>query len=159
MGMETFKSTKKDKQKTEVTNRSNNGMNNREMILFRKKCGFKEPWIGVDLDGVLAIHPPYQWQGYDWIGEPVPQMIQRVKRWLRAGRKVKIFTARVEGGKWACEVIHRWLVKQGLPKLEITNVKDSGLSEIWDDLAVRVEINTGRTCCPYRKNWKVKKVF
>lgn len=132
---------------------------NKEMIAFRKKYGFMEPWIGVDLDGVLARHPSRQWNGYDWIGEPILPMIRRVKRWLREGKKVKIFTSRVEGGREARRVIHRWLVKQGLPKLEITNVKDSGLAEIWDDLAVRVQFNRGRTCCRYRKNWKIKKVF
>lgn len=132
---------------------------NKEMKNFRQKYGFSEPWVGVDLDGVLAFHPSRQWNGYDWIGKPITPMIRRVKRWLREGKTIKIFTSRVEGGSTAITAIHKWLESQGLPKLEVTNVKDSGLSEIWDDLAIRVKFNKGQPCCKYRKNWKVKKVF
>ena len=132
-------------------------MNKKEHRSLRKKWGFKEPWIGVDLDGTLA--ESHAWQGYDYIGKPIAREMRRVKRWLKQGKKVKIFTSRVEVGARAIKPIHQWLKKHGLPKLEVTNIKDSGLVEIWDDLAVRVEENTGRTCCRYRKNWKVKIVF
>ena len=132
-------------------------MNKKEHQSLRKQWGFKEPWIGVDLDGTLA--QSHSWNGYNYIGDPIPKMLNKVKRMIALGRKVKIFTSRVEVGPQAIKPIHRWLKKHGLPKLEVTNIKDSGMVEIWDDLAVKVEGNTGRTCCPYRKNWKVKIIY
>ena len=35
-------------------------------------------WIGVDLDGTLAMYDG--WVGVSHIGEPVPAMLQRVRR-------------------------------------------------------------------------------
>jgi len=52
-------------------------------------------WIGVDLDGTLAYYD--EWRGLYHIGEPIPAMVDRVKRWLAEGRDVRIFTARVSG--------------------------------------------------------------
>lgn len=52
-----------------------------------------EAWIGVDLDGTLAVDDG--WRGILHIGGPVPAMVERVKRWLAAGLTVKIVTARV----------------------------------------------------------------
>lgn len=98
-------------------------------------------WIGVDLDGTLAHYSG--WQGIDHIGDPVPAMLARVKQWLHDGHTVKIFTARVTVEE-ARQPIVDWLAKHGLPPLEITNVKDFGMMELWDDRAVQIEMNTGR---------------
>jgi hypothetical protein len=97
-------------------------------------------WIGVDLDGTLAQYGG--WKGPDCIGEPIPAMMDRVRRWIAEGKEVKIFTAR------ACipeqvEPIKAWLERHGLPDLEVTNVKDFGMIELWDDRCVHVRINTG----------------
>lgn len=98
-------------------------------------------WIGVDLDGTLAHYAG--WAGPESIGEPVPAMMARVHMWIAAGREVRIFTAR------ACipeqvVFVQEWLVKHGLPGLQVTNQKDFGMVELWDDRCVTVEINTGR---------------
>lgn len=98
-------------------------------------------WIGIDLDGTLAHYNG--WQGVEHIGAPIPAMLERVKEWLAAGTEVRIFTARI-GFPDAAEPIWLWLETQGLPRLTITNVKDSNMIELWDDRAVRVETNTGR---------------
>lgn len=103
-------------------------------------------WIGVDLDGTLAHYNG--WRGIEHIGEPVPAMLDRVKTWLGEGREVRIFTARVyrpDGGinNIAREYITGWLRRVGLPDLEVTNVKDFAMIELWDDRAVQVEANTG----------------
>jgi hypothetical protein len=102
-------------------------------------------WIGVDLDGTLAIYEG--WKGADHIGAPVPRMLARVRAWLETGRTVKIFTARVAIAEpersTAIRVIHEWLEKHGLPRLDITNVKDLTMVELWDDRAVGVIANTG----------------
>lgn len=107
----------------------------------------RAPWIGVDLDGTLAHYDG--WKGPDHIGEPIPAMVERVKRWLAAGKQVRIFTARVCGddgrdvdamrlriGAWCALHIGR--------ELPVTNVKDYDMTTLWDDRAVRVEKNTGR---------------
>ena len=96
-------------------------------------------WIGVDLDGTLAHYD--RWRGTDHIGSPVPAMRVRVIRWLAEGRDVRIMTARNEGSYPA---IRRWCVKHVGRALPITNTKDFGMIELWDDRAVQVEPNTGR---------------
>jgi len=39
--------------------------------------------------------------------------------------------------------VHTWLIDNGLPELEVTNVKDLNMSELWDDRCIHVETNTG----------------
>lgn len=103
-------------------------------------------WIGVDLDGTLAHYDGFQ--GHDQIGDPVPEMKERVMRWHNAGIKVKIFTARVSGdpidAQQAAWYIREWLKKHGFPPFEITCTKDYYMSELYDDRAVQVEFNTGK---------------
>lgn len=122
-----------------------------------------EGWYGVDLDGCLAHYDG--WRGIEHIGEPVPAMLERVKGWIAEGKKVKIFTARIYrrieaaaaiGGEYEkfralrdeanlVEYhIWKWLEKHGLPKLEITCVKDFGMIMLFDDRCTQIETNTGR---------------
>lgn len=106
-------------------------------------------WIGVDLDGTLARYDG--WVGPCVIGEPVPIMVERVKAWLAAGREVKIFTARASGGgrmslaevQVVRAAIKAWCVRHIGQELEVTNVKDYRMVELWDDRAVGVIPNTG----------------
>lgn len=107
-------------------------------------------WIGVDLDGTLAHYDG--WVGIEHIGEPVPAMLERVRWWLAEGQEVRIFTARVcerpDGlQETARDHILRWLWYHGLTvdgePLAVTNVKDFGMVQLWDDRAVQVEANTG----------------
>jgi hypothetical protein len=102
-------------------------------------------WIGVDLDGTLAEY--HGWQGDCHIGEPIPKMLERVKRWMDDGIEVRIVTARVHPSqpniaertseiiKWCCRHL-----KQPIP---ITCQKDFGMIELWDDRCVQVVPNTG----------------
>ena len=108
-----------------------------------------KPWIAVDLDGTLAEYG--RWQGADHIGPPIPLMVERVKRWLADGLDVRIFTARVgpQGDdaehepEWIAELIRRWAEEHIGVRLPVTNVKDYGMVELWDDRAVQVVKNTG----------------
>lgn len=115
---------------------------------YAQREAAKMSWIGVDLDGTLAHYEG--WKGIDHIGEPVPAMLERVKRWLQDGITVKIFTARVcnmdpeRSKEEVIKYIHEWCTKHGLPTLEVTHEKDFGMIELWDDRAVQVEMNTGR---------------
>ena len=97
--------------------------------------------IGVDLDGTLAFYNG--WEGHDKIGKPIPKMMARVKKWISQGKTVVIFTARAHGGERYKAPIRQWVKDNGLPDLEITNVKTPDMKEIWDDRAIQVKVNTG----------------
>ena len=97
-------------------------------------------WIGVDLDGTLAQYD--EWKGIEHIGEPIQPMMARVNAWVAKGVIVKIFTARA-GVPEQIPFIHAWLEKHGLPRLEVTNIKDFAMVELWDDRCIQVVSNTG----------------
>lgn len=109
-------------------------------------------WIGVDLDGTLAHYDG--WRGEHHIGAPIPDMVNRVHQWVKSGRDVRIFTARVTenltGNKSRMdpeqvrEIIRRWCKQHLGYQLLITNVKDFAMEELWDDRAVQVIPNTGK---------------
>lgn len=112
----------------------------------------EEGWIGVDLDGTLAVYD--HWRGIEHIGEPVAKMVERVKAWLAEGRRVKIFTARVceDGGAREAEAarayIEAWSEKHIGRVLEVTNIKDFAMLELYDDRVRQVMFNTGELVEP-----------
>ena len=101
-------------------------------------------WIGVDLDGTLAYYD--QWRGALHIGEPIPLMLERVKRWLDEGKDVRIFTARVnrEGialatASWCgharrngCRRVHSTMVCEACR----SRASDYLLQGLWNDRAM-----------------------
>lgn len=112
-------------------------------------------WIGVDFDGTLAKYDG--WKGPTDLGEPIPAMVERVKRWLAEGREVRIFTARVSlAGRPGDSVtnalemiatrsaIRSWCLEHLGQRLPVTCEKDLNMIELWDDRCVQVEPNTGR---------------
>jgi hypothetical protein len=104
-------------------------------------------WIGVDLDGTLAEWDGV-WKGPLDIGKPIPKMVERVKGWLAEGKEVRIFTARVNSGSVADDAaadaaIQLWTFEYLGQNLQSTFKKDRHMIELWDDLAVQVEKNTG----------------
>ena len=111
-------------------------------------------WIGVDLDGTLAVAEP--WQGFEHIGKPVPNMMKRLKIWIDMGYRVKIVTARAQNPQQAVPPIQKWLQKHGLPDLEITNAKDMDMIELWDDRCVQVIPNTGNPVGPASDPYRSK---
>lgn len=110
-------------------------------------------WIGVDLDGTLAVSP----KTYDVphkIGEPIPKMVSRVKMWLANGIDVRIVTARASGPytDWMGndstreEVLGEvsWWLKENIGQvLPIQAHKDMYMIQLWDDRAIQVVPNTG----------------
>ncbi len=102
-------------------------------------------WIGVDLDGTLAEY--HGWRGAAHIGAPIPAMLARVRKWLEEGITVKIFTARASVPE-QIPYVRDWLESIGLPPLEVTNVKDFRMLELWDDRCVQVRTNTGEPVAP-----------
>lgn len=105
-------------------------------------------WIGVDFDRTLCVYD--EWKGLRHCGAPIKPMVRRVKKWLAEGRDVRIFTARITGPRHGVsieetiQVIQDWCEKHVGARLPVTNVKDVGMIELWDDKAVQVVPNTGK---------------
>jgi len=121
-------------------------------------------WIGVDLDGTLAEFNG--WINEEHIGDPIPEMVERVRTWLDQGVDVRIFTARIDIGAVALylgnepgelsdkierirNIIQDWTEKHLGTRLPVTNVKDFRMIQLWDDRAVRVVLNKGCPCCEH----------
>lgn len=103
-------------------------------------------WIGVDFDGTLAEYD--EWKGVGVYGEPIELMRRRIEQWLEEGKTVKIFTARVGGEDEAInqeerDGIQNWCRHNLGVGLDVTCKKDYGMTELWDDRAVRVVKNSG----------------
>lgn len=102
-------------------------------------------WIGVDLDGTLAHYTGWN-DGK--IGEPIPLMAERVRKWIVNGEDVRIFTARVgrpgEESEQERKRIQDWTEEHFGVRLPVTATKDFAMVELWDDRAIRVEMNTGK---------------
>lgn len=106
---------------------------------WRKIIEENPAWIGVDLDGTLAVND--QENG---IGSPVQSMVDRVRSWRREGVVVKIMTARAAHAKEdELEDIREWSLENIGEVLPITCKKDFMMVELWDDRAVRIVRNTG----------------
>lgn len=98
----------------------------------------EDRWIGVDFDGCLAHYT--EWKG-DTVGEPIPLMVDRVKKWVAEGKNVKILTARTTSESH--KNIDLWMDKHFKFRLNITNIKDSNMEVLWDDRCVQVDKNEG----------------
>ena len=93
-------------------------------------------WIGVDLDGTLAHYDFFR--GDDHIGAPVESMVKRVRKWIRDGRDVRLFTARKPS-----PVLRRWMRDHLGAILPITCEKDSKMQVLYDDRVVGIKRNEG----------------
>lgn len=124
--------------------------------------------IYVDFDGTLAANNAGRWPEP---GLPIRPMVDRVKRWLREGHTVKIFTARLDEPTVRLEkiqvgIVTDWCEREGLVNLDgsalvITNRKGRDCDEIWDDRAVSVNeygnyTSMHKTAAAYYKPFPVK---
>lgn len=114
-------------------------------------------WYAVDLDGTLAYYDKFR--GSDHIGEPIPEMVEFVKKMRKDGKDVRIFTARVSpvtlsaharDAKEAEVELHRvitaiykWMVEHLGEPLPITCTKDFQMIQLYDDRCVQIIPNTG----------------
>ena len=112
-------------------------------------------WIGVDLDGTLALTCSNTRE----IGAPIAPMLARVHDWLDQGLEVRIVTARVGASGVTLRdgtvddqcnaerqraLIGAWCVEHIGRSLPITHGKDVMMVELWDDRVVQVERDTGK---------------
>jgi hypothetical protein len=95
-------------------------------------------WIGVDFDGTLAHYDHFR--GDDHTGAPVDEMVKRVRVWLTQGKDVRLFTARKPSPS-----LRRWMKEHLGRVLVITSTKDRFMQALYDDRAVQVKRNTGKT--------------
>lgn len=115
-------------------------------------------WIGVDLDATLAEYNG--WKGIEEIGDPVPAMADRVRKWIEEGQPIKIMTARVYCGEsgepagdrfrdaqLARRIIEKWCLKHFGCIIPVTCCKDFAMITLWDDRVVQVKPNTGEPVC------------
>ena len=110
----------------------------------------------VDFDGTLAEETG--WKGYRHIGNPVPKMVAKVKKWLADGDEVVVHTARLtsthespynpadEGldRRGVVALIEDWLTKNIGEPLPIINEKH-GFGYMYDDWGRHIVRNTGMT--------------
>ena len=97
-------------------------------------------WVGIDLDRTLAHYD--EWKGIEHIGKPIPRMVKMVKKLIKDGEDVRIFTARASEPE-AIPHIERWCEQHLGRKLPVTNQKDHHMKEYWDDAATQVIPNKG----------------
>lgn len=102
-------------------------------------------YILVDLDHTLMTYHDGQERG---MGKPVHPMTERVRRWVKMGKDVRIFTARASRNNqmgYAPELddIRAWCLEHVGKELPIQCHKDFECEAIWDNLAIGVESNTG----------------
>lgn len=95
----------------------------------------------MDFDGTLSEY--HEYIVAKRFGPPIPLMMARVRGWLRDGVTVKLVTARAADPDEA-KAVQDWCEANGLPRLEVTDRKDYGMIELWDDRAIQVERNTGK---------------
>lgn len=96
-------------------------------------------WIGVDFDGTISEHHGYK--GPNHVGEPIMPMVERIRKWLKEGKDVRIFTARDQKSYPA---IRKFCLQNFGKTLKITKTKDRFMEALYDDRAVGVEHNTGK---------------
>ena len=105
-----------------------------------------EGHILVDFDRTLAHYTTWEANG-PTLGNPIPAMVERVRRWIAAGEDVRIFTARAAPNNPRLGedtvAIQDWCREHVGMVLAVTNQKDFMTKAIWDDIAVTVEPNTG----------------
>jgi len=112
----------------------------------------KDRWIGVDFDGTLAYTIENRTSPYE-LGEPIPEMVNRVIDWIHKGFTVKILTARMNIKSSTGHdrdinkmrsLLEQWCYTYIGKVLECTNAKDGWMEVLWDDRAVQVIPNTGK---------------
>jgi hypothetical protein len=97
-------------------------------------------YIGVDLDGTLAHYDGWK-DGA--IGEPIKLMAERMFTWIKSGQEVRIVTARgVDDERIR---VQQWLWDKFRLMIPVQNTKTFRMHELWDDRAVQVVPNTGRS--------------
>lgn len=112
-----------------------------------------EPYyILVDFNGTLAKHDKgakiFDDEGKPLIGEPIKRMVDRVRKRIDKGMRVKIQCGTVgaggEKGAKMAEAIKAWAKEHIGHDLEVTGTITPRCLEVWNDKARKVVRNEGR---------------
>jgi hypothetical protein len=106
--------------------------------------------IYVDFDGTMAYYD--KWEGPEVVGEPIPCMIEKIKKALKDDHEVTVYSARLTASpeygiydpKIAKNTIDIFCLENFGQKLPVTNIKGPA-DEFWDDKCKRIILNTGLT--------------
>lgn len=91
--------------------------------------------IAFDYDGTLAKQPGHK---------PVRKMVEKAKRAVKAGKNVKVLSARA-GSKAGRKKIRDFTERHIGKRLHATNKKTPGMKLLYDDRAVKVHKDRGTT--------------
>ena len=98
--------------------------------------------IAFDLDGTLAeVTPEGRYHPYP-IGPINPKIKRVLEKWVSAGFKVVVFTARPLSDVQQSQMISTWLLQNGLSYVPVTNIKSPDMLVIYDDRAIGVSENS-----------------
>ncbi len=92
------------------------------------------------------------------IPEVTPEYLRSVAEQARAHGQPETFDPVEHVRMWTAAVteiraaIEAWCLEHIGQALAITNVKDFGMIELWDDRAVRVRANEGIPCCAHHSS-------
>jgi len=107
----------------------------------------KESLIFIDFDRTLCYYDKTMGRA-EILGQPIPEMANRVKKWIAQGKEVVIFTARVhpinKRHKELGEKISNWCLEHLGKKLEVTCMKHPNMDFLIDDKAISILPNTGK---------------
>ena len=118
----------------------------------KKTRRYKGAHIALDFDKTL-FHHESSW-GISKIGEPIDEMVERVKHWVNLGHRITIFTARMcpvgprgedrsDQPEEQKRQIQDALESIGLPRFDVTCMKLSSFTHFIDDKGYHVKRNTG----------------
>ena len=107
-------------------------------------------WVGFDLDGTIAQYTGYK--GWQHIGEPIPSMINFIKKLRSMGIPCKILTSRAAAESRAVDgltfeqveqVVQDWTEKYIGERLPVVSEKGCSMIVLFDDSVVQINKNTG----------------
>lgn len=111
----------------------------------------KKKWIGVDLDGTLAVSISGPFDATQ-IGEPIQSTIDFILEKIKEGKEIKVVTARVSTDGSIRSIINavhaRYYIKKYIKEhigvdLDVTSSKDFLMTTLYDDRVVQVQENQG----------------
>ena len=93
-----------------------------DLALLKKLSERKTPTIAVDLDGTLASFS--KWNGYDYIGAPIPETVKLIRKFKKEGAHIIIHSCRVTTADnqvylKSVNRVTKWLINNKVPFDEI----------------------------------------
>jgi hypothetical protein len=120
-----------------------------QVIALANNQPWTDEWDGYDFDKTLFTHESGTGNfSVLSFGEPIMPMIEHLKANVASGKKCKVFTARVSYADERINAVVRkhiqaHVLKHAGVEVEVTNIKDVGMRNLFDDRAFHVVPNKG----------------